>query len=67
LRQLGFLENVHYVSVSAENLEERIRYVLDERNHAETDEIRQKAQQLVLGNHRTADRARLIDQACAGK
>lgn len=67
LLQLGFVENVHYISVSAENLEEKIRYVLDERNRAETDEIRRRGQQLVLDNHRTADRARFIDQACAAK
>ena len=34
LRQLGFIENVHYVPVSAENLEEKIQYVLAKRNSA---------------------------------
>jgi len=61
LRQLGFVENVHYVPVSAENLEERIRYVLAKGNRAEIDEIRRRGQQLVLGAHRTRDRAKLID------
>ena len=50
--------------VSAENLEERIRYVLAEDNRAEIDEIRRRGQQLVLGAHRTSDRAGLIDSIC---
>lgn len=33
------MENRHYLSVSKETLEERIQYVLDERNHEELDEI----------------------------
>lgn len=65
LRQLGFVENVHYVPVSAENLEERIQYVLAEDNRAAIDEIRRRGQQLVLCAHRTCDRARLIDSVCA--
>lgn len=66
LQQLGFVENEHYVPVSADNLEETIRHLLDARNHAETDEIRRRAQHLVLSAHRTADRARLIDEVCTG-
>ena len=64
LRQLGFVANQHYVSVSEKNLEERIRFVLDERNHDELDEIRSRAQQLVLARHKTFDRARQIDTLC---
>jgi hypothetical protein len=67
LRNLGFIEDIHYISVSAENLEEKLRCVLNEKKRAETDEIRRRGQQLVLGSHRTADRARFIDQACAAK
>jgi Glycosyl transferases group 1 len=64
LKQLGFLENIHYVAASAENLEDKIRYVLDEGNSAEMAEIRRRGQQLVLSMHRTRDRARLIDTLC---
>jgi Glycosyl transferases group 1 len=64
LRELGFVENVHYVAVGEENLEERMRYVLDERNREEIDAMRQRGQQLVLNAHRTCDRARLIDRTC---
>lgn len=64
LRQLGFVENEHYVAVSAENLEEKIRFVLDERNHDELDQIRRRGQELVWDQHKSLDRARQIDAAC---
>ena len=65
LRRLGFAENIHYISVSEENLEDKIRYVVDERNRPEIDAIRRRGQQLVLAAHMTSDRARLIDRCCA--
>jgi hypothetical protein len=64
LSQLGFIENVHYVLVSMENLEDQLRYVLDPRYSAEIDAIRAQGQQLVLSRHRTSDRAKLIDRVC---
>lgn len=64
LRQLGFMEDEHYVPVSAENLEEKIRYVLDERNHDDLDQIRRRGRELVWDRHKTLDRARQIDAAC---
>ena len=65
LRELGFIENRHYVPVSTENLEEQIQYVLDEKNHEELDQIRRNGQQLVWDRHKTADRARQIDKECS--
>ena len=65
LEQLGFVEHEHYVPVSEETLEEKIRFVLDERNHEELDKIRRRAQQLVLACHKTSDRASQIDVACS--
>jgi hypothetical protein len=65
LRELGFIEHEHYVPVSEENLEERIRYVLDESNHVEIDEIRSRGQALVRQRHKTGDRAKQIDEVCA--
>lgn len=65
LRQLGFLENEHYIAVSGDDLEEKIRFVLDERNHEELDQIRRKGQELVWARHTTSHRARQIDAACA--
>jgi hypothetical protein len=64
LRQLGFVEYEHYLPVAENNLEERIRFVLAERNHDQLDEMRSRAQQLVLARHQTFDRARLIDALC---
>jgi hypothetical protein len=64
LRELGFIENVHYVPVSADNLEEKTQYVLDESNRGEIDEIRRRGQDLVLSRHKTCDRADLINRAC---
>jgi hypothetical protein len=64
LRQLGFVANEHYVAVSAANLEEKIRFVLDEQNHEELDQIRKRGQELVWDRHKSIDRARQIDAAC---
>ena len=64
LRQLGFIENEHYVPVSAADLEEKIRFVLDERNHDQLDQIRRRGQELVWDRHKSIDRARQIDAAC---
>jgi hypothetical protein len=66
LRELGFIENQHYVPASNETLEEKIQYVLDERNHDELNRIRRNGQELVWARHKTADRARQIDEACSG-
>jgi len=66
LRQLGFIENQHYLPVSQENLDERIQFVLDEANHDELDVIRRAGQELVQSRHRTSDRARSINEVCAG-
>jgi hypothetical protein len=61
---LGFKENEHYVSTTSETLEAKIRYVRDEKNHAELDEIRKRGQALVWEKHKTSDRARQINEAC---
>ena len=64
LKRLGLIENQHYLSVSDGNLEERIRYVLDERNHQELDEIRRRGRELIRERHKTSDRARQINEMC---
>lgn len=65
LRELGFVANRHYLPVSKETLEDRIEYVLDERNHEELDEIRRSGQELVWERHKTVDRARQINEECS--
>jgi hypothetical protein len=64
LSRLGFIENEHYIPASTETVEERIRYVLDESNHQEVDEIRKRGQELVWQRHKTGDRALQIDEVC---
>ncbi|HEX5732714.1 MAG TPA: glycosyltransferase [Blastocatellia bacterium] len=64
LRRIGFIEGVHYLGVSNEDLEEKIEYTLDENNHDELDEVRRNGQELVWGRHTTSDRARSIDEIC---
>jgi hypothetical protein len=64
LGEIGFIENEHYLPASEGDLEERIQYVLNERNHEELDEIRKRGQELVWERHKTSDRARQIDAAC---
>ncbi|HYG82441.1 MAG TPA: glycosyltransferase [Pyrinomonadaceae bacterium] len=64
LEKLGFIEGRHYVPVSKRNLEERVRYVLDERNREAVDEIRRRGQELVWARHKTSDRARQINETC---
>lgn len=61
LRELGFLPGVHYFPVSVVNLEDRVRYLLSEKHHAEVDRIRHNGQALVLERHRTSHRAKLIN------
>jgi len=64
LRELGFIENIHYLPVAFKNLDESIRYALDNANSIEIDESRRRGQELVLRSHPTSDRARMIDEVC---
>lgn len=65
LKELGFTANEHYFPVSKENLEEGIKYVLDEANHEELDQIRRAGQELVRSKHKTSDRARRINEVAS--
>ncbi len=65
LRELGFIEDEHYLPASKEDLEEKIQYILDERNHEALDEVRRRGQGLVWERHKTSDRARAINDLCA--
>jgi hypothetical protein len=64
LTKLGFVEGVHYLPVTGEDMEEKVSYVLDGANHASLDEVRRAGQALVWERHKTADRARLINEVC---
>lgn len=65
MRKLGFIDGVNYVAVGDDDLEERLAYVLAESNRAALDGVRRAGQRLVWERHKTSDRARLIDEACA--
>jgi len=64
LKELGMFQYRHYLPVSTNDLEEKLQYVLNEKNHQELDEIRKRGQGLIRERHKTSDRARLIDEAC---
>ncbi|MDT5063224.1 MAG: hypothetical protein QOH63_3683 [Acidobacteriota bacterium] len=64
LKELGMIEHSHYLPVTSDDLEEKVHYVLDEKNHEELDEIRRRGQKLIWERHKTSDRARLIDEIC---
>ena len=67
LRQLGFIENEHYVPTSSQTLDDTIRYVRDERDHATLDLIRKRGQSLVETRHTTNHRAAFIDAVLADR
>lgn len=64
LARLGFDDGVHYVTATANELEEVIGRVLDPRNRERIDDIRRRGHALVHSRHTTAHRAREIDTAC---
>jgi hypothetical protein len=64
LKELGLIEYRHYLPVSCNDLEEKVHYVLDEKNHEELDEVRKRGQKLIWERHKTSDRARMIDEIC---
>lgn len=67
LKQLGFVENEHYLPVSTGNLEARIQYILDQANLDELEAIRRRGQELVWERHKTSDRAQQIDEECSNQ
>ena len=64
LAALGFIDGVHYVSTTADELEQTVLRALDPRNAAEVDSIRRAGHALVHAHHTTAHRARQIDAVC---
>ncbi len=64
LHSLGFVENQHYIGISRQDLDAKVRFVLDPRHHEALNSIRAKAQALVWERHKTSDRARLINDVC---
>ncbi len=64
LKELGFVADRNYMSVTSANLEERVNYVLAESHRGEIDQIRKQGQELVQERHKTSDRASHINEVC---
>ncbi len=65
LQKLGLREGVHFLATSAEDLEDRLAHLRDERHHRDLDAIRRRGQAAVRRRHTTRHRAALIDRVCA--
>jgi hypothetical protein len=64
LAALGFDDGVHYLSASADDLEEVVERVLDPLNRAGIDAIRRRGHALVHARHTTEHRAAQIAALC---
>lgn len=57
LYNLGFENNINYISCNKENLESKMKWILDKNNREIVDEIRLKGMNLVKNNHNTNNRS----------
>jgi spore maturation protein CgeB len=55
--KLGFIDGEHYISISKENYNEKIEYILDETNREEIDRIRLSGYNLCNTYHTSEHRA----------
>lgn len=53
---LGFENNINYMTCNKENIESKVKWILDKNNRKTVDEIRLKGMNLVRSNHSTNDR-----------
>ena len=65
--ELGFIDMEHYVAVTIENFDEKVKYVLDPKNRELIDKIRRKGYELAKEKHTYLHRARFIDSVIRGK
>lgn len=61
LQDKGFIDGVNYISVTKENIIDKILYVTDIKNHKNLLEIRRNGYNLILNNHLREHRAIEID------
>jgi FkbM family methyltransferase len=57
LNKLGFYDKINCIMCNKDNLEEKIKWVLDINNRKVVDEIREKGMHLVRNNHNTKQKA----------
>lgn len=61
LEKLGFIDNIHYISCTHDNLEDKIRWILDEKNRRIINNIRINGMRFVRKSHSIRNRAELIN------
>jgi len=64
LRLQGFIDGEHYVSSSADDLEDVVHWVLDPSNNDSVDAMRRRGHALVRERHTTFHRATQINDTC---
>ena len=64
MKELGFEDNVNYISVTDKNVENKIKYILDPKNKQKIDEIRRNGQKLIVDRHLDVHRVEYITEIC---
>lgn len=67
LYRMGFENNVNYISCNKENLETKMKWVLDKKNRKIVDEIRLNGMNLVRNNHNTNNRSEAFNSLVNNK
>ena len=60
-KQLGFKDMVNYIDVTDDNIYDKLKYVLNDKNRKEIDTIRKNGQELIKSRHMAIYRARYLD------
>ncbi len=60
LEELGFKDGENYISIDEENMEEKIKYVLDDRNEEEMERIRRNGYEFINKSHTHEERGRRL-------
>lgn len=61
LYNLGFHDNIHYIACNKDNMELKMKWILDNKNRKTVDEIRLRGMSLVRNNHSTNNRSDLFN------
>ncbi len=62
LYNLGFHDNIHYIACNKDNMESKMKWILEKKNRKTVDEIRLKGMDLVRNNHTTSHRSQAFDE-----
>lgn len=61
LKELGFVDGEHYISVNYNNIVEKIQYVTNPKNRTEVDRIRSNGYNFIWANHTILNRIKVIE------